>query len=93
MIDKGLKKASSDCTMYTVLAVMSVFLLYLISSLDVPYGFGIIRGFMLVLLTLTFGYSIWNRLILNKMEEHGLINTQKDLENYLMFLRGDKKDN
>lgn len=87
VIERGRKKASSDCTFYTVLAVMSVFLLYVISSVDVPYGLGLIRGIVLVLLTLTFGFSIWNRLILNKMEEHGLINTQKDMENYLVFLR------
>ncbi|CAG2206446.1 SMPD2 [Mytilus edulis] len=90
-IEKGLKKASSDCTFYTILAVMSVFLLYIISSLEVPYGLGLVRGFVLVILTLTFGYAFWSRLILNKMEENGLINSQKDMENYLLLLQTEMK--
>ncbi|XP_071134389.1 putative neutral sphingomyelinase [Mytilus edulis] len=90
-IEKGLKKASSDCTFYTILAVMSVFLLYIISSLEVPYGLGLVRGFVLVILTLTFGYAIWSRLILNKMEKNGLINSQKDMENYLLLLQTEMK--
>lgn len=83
VLNAGLKKMSTDNMFYNILAVISVFLLYFLSSVDFPYGFGWVRGSFLVFLTLLFGFSIWNRVIVNKIEEHGLMATKENLTNLL----------
>lgn len=83
VVDRGLKKSSSDNWFYTVMAVLSVFTLYICSSYNFPYGLGLLRGVVLVILTLFFGFCIWHQAIINRIEVHGLKNARLDIENLL----------
>ncbi|XP_033740259.1 putative neutral sphingomyelinase [Pecten maximus] len=83
LVERGMTKVSSNGQFYTILAVMSICLLYMVSSLDIPPWLGLIRGMLLVALTLLFGFCIWNKAILSRIETHGLMATKYDLKNLL----------
>ncbi|XP_060069542.1 putative neutral sphingomyelinase [Ylistrum balloti] len=83
LIERGIGKVSSNSQFYTILAIISVCLLYMLSSLDIPPWLGLFRGMLLVALTLLFGFCIWNKAILSRIETHGLMATKNDIRNLL----------
>lgn len=83
LVKRGMTTVSSNSQFYTILAVMSVFLLYMLSSADIPAGLGLVRGLVLVALTLLFGFCIWHKAILSRIEAHGLMAVERDLQNLL----------
>ena len=86
VIDKGLKKTTTDQRFFTMFAAISLSLAYTISVIHIPYPIDFFVRFFVLVLILATGFGIIQNFIMIRSEVHGLTETKEDIKLVLQNL-------
>lgn len=93
VVDKGLKKSQALRGFFTATFLICLFVLYLASEVNLPFGLNILALTCRLILVLTCAYAVWTRMVLSRVEENGLLETKADLLNLLQTSEYLKRQN